>query len=157
MFAVSPEQAADLRSWFTPERPGPLVGLHVLATGHGTLYVDRWPDPRTVLAESGRNYALAGAADVLAPADLRARIVAGVVEELYEDIGVVTDPAHQGLGLSTACAAALCDDIQRRGHQPTWTTATDNRRSLRVAEKLGFVVQHHDRLLVIGGPPPEPC
>ncbi|MGI9148490.1 MAG: GNAT family N-acetyltransferase [Chloroflexota bacterium] len=76
------------------------------------------------------------------------------VGDRYEDIGVVTDPAHRGLALSTTCAAGLCDDIQRRGHQPTWTTATDHHASLRAAERLGFVVHHLDRLLLVGGPPP---
>ena len=253
MFPVSLEQSAELRSWFMPERPGPLVGLHVLNTGHGACYVDRWPGPRAVLAESGRNYALVGEPDMLAPVDLLARIALGMIDaparfeallqaafpamapwsrvildlstpavrveprlsasvrrlgpgdataiasldpqlawiastwggvvglaasgyawgafahdqlvaaacsffvgDRYEDIGVVTDPAHRGLALSAGCAAELCDDIQRRGHQPTWTTATDHGASLRVAEKLGFVVHHHDRLLLVGGPPPAP-
>jgi RimJ/RimL family protein N-acetyltransferase len=248
MFALSLEQAAALRSLFLPDRPVPLVGLHVLNTGHGTCYVDRWPAPRAILVESGRNYALVGDPSALAPADLQARIEVGYVDtperfdallqaafpsltlwarvildmpmhrapldpppgaiirrlgagdaddidrldpklawiastwggpaglaasgyawgafangqlvavassffvgDRYEDIAVVTDPAHRGLGLSTACAAALCGDIHHRGHEPTWTTATDNHASLRVAEKLGFVVQHHDRLVVIGG------
>jgi hypothetical protein len=253
MLPLSLDQAAALRSWFMPERPGPLVGLHVLNTGHGTLYADRWPEPRAILAESARNYALAGEPGVLAPADLDARFVLGMIDaparfealvqaafpamtpwprvildlstspvrvaprmgvtirrlgpadasaiagldpelawiastwggaaglaasgyawgafadgqlvavacsffvgDRYEDIGVVTHAAHRGLALSAACAVELCDDIQRRGHQPTWTTATDHRASLRVAEKLGFGVHHHDRLLLVGGPPPPP-
>lgn len=248
MFPVSLAQAAELRSQFLPDQPVPLVGLHVLNTGHGTCYVDRWPAPRAILVESGRNYALAGDPSALAPGDVQARIEVGYVDtparfdallqaafpslttwarvvldlsvhltpvevpaasaiirslgpddthalahlppslawiastwdgpaglaesgyawgafanaelvavansffvgDRYEDIGVVTDLAHRGHGLSTACAAALCADIHRRGHEPTWTTATDNHASLRVAAKLGFAVQRYDRLLVIG-------
>jgi predicted GNAT family acetyltransferase len=71
------------------------------------------------------------------------------VGERFEDIGVVTESTHRGLGLSTACAAALCGDIRSRGRRPSWTTSTDNRPSLRVADKLGFVVQRHDRLLLV--------
>ncbi len=76
--------------------------------------------------------------------------------ETYEDIGVVTGPAFRGQGLSTACAGALCGDIWARGHQPTRTNSPDNLASVRVAEKLGFVVQRHDLLYVVGIPIPAP-
>jgi RimJ/RimL family protein N-acetyltransferase len=68
----------------------------------------------------------------------------------YEDIGVVSEPAERGRGLSFACAGALCATIQARGRQPSWSTSKDNTASLRVSEKLRFVVQRRDRLLVIG-------
>ena len=74
----------------------------------------------------------------------------------YEDIGVVTERDYRGQGLSAACAAALCDDIRARGRRPSWSTAPENHASLRVAEKLGFVVQRHDRLLVVGQNVPLP-
>ena len=74
----------------------------------------------------------------------------------YEDIGVVTEPAERGRGLSAACAGALCLDIRGRGRRPSWSTSPDNAASLRVAEKLGFIVQRRDRLLVVGQPVPEP-
>jgi hypothetical protein len=77
--------------------------------------------------------------------------------ETYEDIGVVTESGFRGLGLGTACAKGLCGDIQSRGHQPSWTTSPDNLASVRVAEKLGFVVQRHDQLYVVGVPIPEPA
>jgi predicted GNAT family acetyltransferase len=66
----------------------------------------------------------------------------------YEDIGVVTEPAERGRGLSAACAGALCLAIRGRGRRPSWSTAPDNAASLRVAEKLGFSVQRRDRLLI---------
>ena len=72
----------------------------------------------------------------------------------YEDIGVVTETGFRGLGLSTACAQALCEDIRIRRHQPSWTTSYDNIASLRVAEKLAFTVQREDLLYVIGIPIP---
>ncbi len=71
------------------------------------------------------------------------------VGEHYEDIGVVTESTHRGRGLSTACAAALCGEIERRGRQASWSTSLDNPASLRVAEKLGFRVQRNDRLLLV--------
>ena len=254
MLELTSEQAADLRGWFLPDRPGPLVGLHVLQTGHGVWFVDRWPKPRAILVGSGFNYALVGEPGVLTPDDVKAHLVVGSVDtaeqfepllratfpavtpwprvvlelsaksaraaatedavirmlgpsdapgvtrldpelawisrswgspaglaasahawgafvggllvavaasffvgEHYEDIGVVTEAAYRGRGLSGACAAALCGDIQRRRRQPSWTTSPDNRPSLRVAEKLGFRVQRHDRLLLVGQPAPQPA
>lgn len=250
MIQLAFDQTATLRSWFLPDRPSQQVALHVIQTGNGTCYADRWPDPRAILMESGGNYALIGDPAALAPDDLQPlvkgfvdapahfepllratfadmivwpRIVfeltpppqytlphgalvrrlnqadadhlhglnldiawiaktwggpdglaasgyawgAFVEERLvavactffvgnrYEEIGVVTEAAFRGLGLSGACAGALCEDIQRRGRRPSWSTSPDNIASLRVAEKLGFVLDRHDRLHVIGIPIPE--
>jgi GNAT superfamily N-acetyltransferase len=79
MIRLRPEQAATLRDWFLPDRPGPLVGLHVIQTGHGACFADRWPDPRAVLVECAGNFSLSGDPGALAPADLVERI-AGFVE-----------------------------------------------------------------------------
>jgi RimJ/RimL family protein N-acetyltransferase len=252
MIRLTLKQTAALKNWFLPERPGPLIGLHVIHTGHGTCLVDRWPAPRAVLVETAGNYTLLGEANALAPEDLRPHlrgfvetseafvpllkaafpdvktwqrvifeqqkapdlIVAGdysvrrlepsdiphlegldsesawisktwgghhglaasgfgwgafvagqlvsvactfFLGERYEEIGVVTEPRFRGLGLSTACAGALCHDIRARGHQPSWTTSPDNLASMRVAQKLGFVVQRYDQLYVVGLPIPEPA
>ncbi|MGH3979998.1 MAG: GNAT family N-acetyltransferase [Pseudonocardiaceae bacterium] len=78
MELLAPEQAAALRDWFVPDQPGPLIGLHVLHTGHGCCAADRWPDPRVVLVETAGNYALAGDAGALDPADLA--LVEGFVD-----------------------------------------------------------------------------
>jgi RimJ/RimL family protein N-acetyltransferase len=77
--AVPAGQVADLRPWFVPERPGPLVGPHVVTTGNGACLADRWPRPRAVLAEVAGNWSLAGDPDALDPAGLRG-VVAGFVE-----------------------------------------------------------------------------
>jgi RimJ/RimL family protein N-acetyltransferase len=249
---LTPEQRAILRDWLLPDRPGPLVGLHVLQTGHGACFVDRWPEPRVALVETGGNLALVGDPGALTPGDLRPRLagfvdapagfepllratvptlavwprvilelpgdpqpvttaeavirplrltdasqLAGLSPEVawiaatwsgpaglaasghawgafrsgrlaavacssfvgvhYEDIGVVTEPAERGRGLSAGCAGALCLDIQGRGRRPSWSTSPDNTASLRVAEKLGFIVQRRDRLLVVGQPVPGPA
>src|SRR5215212_9780676 len=75
MLELDQAQARELRAWFLPERPGPLVGSHVVQTGHGRLLVDRWPSPGAVLAEVGANYALSGDAHGLTTSDLvRARL-----------------------------------------------------------------------------------
>lgn len=47
--------------WFRPERPGPLIGPHVLQTGRGRILVDDPAAPRTVLAQTGGdNFDLSG-------------------------------------------------------------------------------------------------
>jgi RimJ/RimL family protein N-acetyltransferase len=249
---LTPAQLATLRHWFLPERPGPLVAQHVMATGHGGCLADRWPDPRAVVVETGGNYTLAGDPGALDPAVLRGRVVgfvetpvefepllaaatrelhvwprvvlaledpvdppaprgghqlrrlgpedagslAGLGDEtdwianswggpgglaasatawgafaserlvavacpffqgaVHEDLGVATEPKFRGLGLSTACAGAVCQDVCRRGRVPSWTTSPDNTASLRVAAKLGFRHRRHDRLLVADVPIPEP-
>jgi hypothetical protein len=68
-----------LRDWFVPDRPGPLVGLHVLQTGNGACFVDRWPNPRAVLVEAAENFSLAGDPHALQPEDLQPRLL-GFVE-----------------------------------------------------------------------------
>lgn len=248
---LDPEDAAQSRPWFLPDAPGPLVGLHVLQTGNGAVFVDRWPDPRALLADSAANYQLLGDPTALSAADLRSRLRGFVeasdafepllreafpkltvwprivlerprqqaaslrvrpevrrlgsedvyrvwglspdlawiadtwggppslcsggfaygafvdgrlvsvacsffVAESFEDIGVVTESAFRRQGLSVACAAALCNDIQSRGRRPSWTTSLDNAGSLGVARKLGFKQNRLDRLFVVGRTPPEP-
>jgi RimJ/RimL family protein N-acetyltransferase len=241
-----------LRDWFVPDRPGPLVGLHVIQTGNGACFADRWPNPRAILVETAENYSLAGAPEALTPVELKGRI-SGFVEapenyvpllkatfstmtvwdrvilELsekprfsqpdlasirrieagdayhlwglspevawigktwggpaglaasgyawgafvggrlvsvacsffvgaqYEELGVVTEAEFRGLGLSAACAGALCEDIRSRGRRPSWTTSPDNSASLRVAEKLGFRLERYDYLYVVGRSVPEPA
>ncbi len=81
MVPLVPQEYETLRSWFLPDRPGPLVGLHVLQTGQGSFWVNRWPEPAALLAETGGNYALLGDASVLEPRDLQGRI-SGVVDAL---------------------------------------------------------------------------
>ena len=252
MILLTPNQTAVLRDWFLPDRPGPLIGLHVIQTGNGACFADRWPEPRAVLMDTAGNYALRGEPEALPPAALKPQL-AGFVEapesfapllkaafpelkvwervilELpekprftlprgqvarrlgpadayhlwglspesawigktwggpaglagsgrawgafvngrlasvaciffvgagYEELGVATEPAFRGLGLSHACAGALCEDIQARGRRPSWTTSPDNAASLRVAEKLGFSVSRRDALYVVGISIPEPA
>ncbi len=74
----------------------------------------------------------------------------------YEDIGVVTEPAYRGRGLSTACAAAVVADIRARGHRPSWTTSPGNAGSRAVAARLGFVAVRDDLLYAVGVAVPGP-
>ncbi|MCX6050018.1 MAG: GNAT family N-acetyltransferase [Chloroflexi bacterium] len=252
MRLLTPAQLATLNAWFLPDRPGPLIGLHVIQTGHGRGFVDRWPDPRAVLVETAQNMALSGDPTALQPDDLRIhapgfveaadnfvpllraafpdlvardRIIYALVgkpqfslptnftvrqlgptdaqalqklsdesswisktwggpdglaasgyawgafanDQLaavanifflgdhYEDIGVATEPQFRGYGLSGACAGALCEEIQARGHTPCWSTSPDNLASKRVAEKLGFTWQRNDYLYVAGIEAPKPA
>jgi len=71
---LSPSQLGELRPWFLPDRPGPLVGLHVLRTGNGACFADRWPEPGALLAACAGNYSLLGDPEALTPPDLLERI-----------------------------------------------------------------------------------
>jgi GNAT superfamily N-acetyltransferase len=71
MIHISSAKYPSLRSFFHPETPAYPVGLHVLNTGNGRIYADRWPDQRAVLAESAGNLALNGDPRALSPEDLR--------------------------------------------------------------------------------------
>ena len=250
MILLSPDQAATLRDWFLPERPGPLVGPHVLQTGNGSFHVDRWPNPSAVLIETGGNYCLVGHPKAVEPDDLKNRVsglvsaaepfskllgdtfddlsvwqrvildlpesprrasprnhevrkigpsdayhLRGLSRDIawiydtwggpaglagsrhawgafangqlvsiacsffvgfnYEDVGVVTEPEFRGRGLAEASARAGCQEIRRRGRTPTWAAGSENSASLRVAEKLGFLVRRQDVLYVVGRPIPE--
>jgi GNAT superfamily N-acetyltransferase len=64
--------AARAGRWFSPERPGPLVGAHLVRTGIGWALADRWPAPRAALVAAGGNLSLAGDPAALDPAALRA-------------------------------------------------------------------------------------
>ena len=66
------------------------------------------------------------------------------IGERYEEIGVVTEPALRGRGLSPACVARLIEDVRGRGREPSWTTTPDNHASLRVAERLGALKVRDD-------------
>lgn len=52
---------AAVGRWLERETPGPEAVLgHVLSTGHGRSWADRWPDPSVLLTETGGNYLLLG-------------------------------------------------------------------------------------------------
>jgi RimJ/RimL family protein N-acetyltransferase len=71
MQQLSPQQALELRPWFQPERRH-LIGLHIINTGKGVCCVDRWPEPRVVLAAIGSLLSLSGDPDALTAEDLAA-------------------------------------------------------------------------------------
>lgn len=75
MRQLDPKELASLEPRWLPDRPGPLVALHAIRTGHGTAFADRWPEPRAILASAGGNFSLWGD-----PAALRAQDLEGRVE-----------------------------------------------------------------------------
>lgn len=79
MILLTIEQLHDLRPLLTPDRPGPAVGLHVMYTGHGACYADRWPNPRAGIVYTTGNYSLFGDPDALTPDDLATHIE-GIVD-----------------------------------------------------------------------------
>ncbi len=61
MIEISRAQLDMLATWFRPETPGPLlIGPHVLRTGFGRAWVDRWPIVQALLVESAYNFILIG-------------------------------------------------------------------------------------------------
>jgi len=54
-----------VRPWFTPELPGPVIFAHIRYSGVGRCLVDRWPDPRVVLAQTSGNYSIRGNPDAI--------------------------------------------------------------------------------------------
>jgi len=245
MILLDSSQLAGLSHWFIPEHPGYLVGSHVLNTGNGHVWADRFPAPRALLAEVAGNYQLYGDAQAFTPVELapvlqgfidcpaefepflRAacpdlirweRVVyqldclqpipapagaevrrlgvadRGALENLspdcdwviktwggaenkarngfawgafvegrlasiactffagiqYEDLGVATEPAFRGRGLSAACTQGLAGDVLLRGKRVSWNTSPDNLASIRVAGKVGFRFVRRDRLFVTG-------
>jgi RimJ/RimL family protein N-acetyltransferase len=104
-----------------------------------------------------------GVEGVLAAGVAHAAVVDGAIASValpfyqglaHEDLGVVTAAGHRARGLSTACAAAVVEDVRARGAIPTWTTSPDNAGSLAVARRLGFVHDRNDLLYAVRIPIP---
>lgn len=74
------------------------------------------------------------------------------VGDRSEDVGVVTEAACHGRGLSPVCAARVSADIHTRHRTASWSTAPETTASLRVAEQLGFVKPRAD-VRCVAGPP----
>lgn len=244
--------ARRLVPWYSAERPGyEAAAGHVLTTGNGRAWADRWPDPQVVLLGTADYFVLRGSPDAVRPAEL-ADVVRGFVDApaqfapvlrqaaprmatwqrlvyaldqvtdqaaahvrtvparrltaddvpalaalsdrsswiystwggplgaaasgrawgafvggrlasvactffdglRHEDVGIVTEPAYQRRGLSTACVAGLCRDILARGRRPSWSTSLDNLASQRVAVKVGYRQVRTDVLYLINIDPP---
>jgi hypothetical protein len=74
MLPLTSTQTASLQHWFLPERPGSLVGPHVLETGNGACWVDRWPMPQAVLVKISVNHTLMGDVHAVTSRDLQPHI-----------------------------------------------------------------------------------
>ena len=79
MRLLHPSERAALGARLRPDRPGPLVGLHVLHSGHGACFVDRWPEPLAVLSVAGPNYSLQGDPGAFTAQELRP-LIEGMVD-----------------------------------------------------------------------------
>ena len=82
-----------LRSLLADEAPCELVPHHVLATGFGSCWVDRWPEPRVAALFAGGNLGFGGAADALPPEELRQ-----LLDELLERWDRVFIDPPEGFG-----------------------------------------------------------
>ena len=72
MIPITRAQLEMLRGWFVPEEPGPAIGPHVLYSGCGWAWVDRWPAPRALVVESPDHIRLYGEPTGLEPHKLAA-------------------------------------------------------------------------------------
>ena len=57
----------------------------------------------------------------------------------HADVAVYTLERWRGRGLAAAAASLVARRLQEASQVPVWSTGEDNRASLRVAQKLGFV------------------
>jgi RimJ/RimL family protein N-acetyltransferase len=134
----------------TVRRLGPSDAEALARLGPETSWISATWDGPTVLAASGMGWGAFAGEQVAAVS------CPFFIGQHYEDLGVVTEPAFRGRGLSPRCAAHVCQDVRRRGRTPTWTTSPDNTASLRVAAKLGATLDRRSRLFVVGVPVPQP-
>jgi RimJ/RimL family protein N-acetyltransferase len=79
MILLNSTQTTGLRARFLRDEGTSPIGQHVINTGNGACFADRWPQPRAVLAYTAENYSLVGDPDALRRDDLRGR-VAGFVD-----------------------------------------------------------------------------
>lgn len=72
MIELLRDDMASLRHWFKPEEPGPLTGgPHAINTGHGRMWVDRWPEPRILIVDVAQNCLVLGDPSALEPEAIR--------------------------------------------------------------------------------------
>jgi RimJ/RimL family protein N-acetyltransferase len=117
---VLPVPSADLpalRPWFTPERPGPLVYAHLVRSGLGECHVDRWPDPRVVLARTAENYALRGDPAAIGPGHLAD--VRGLVDAPPEWAPLLRQSAPSKFAVWERVIAALPPDVPAAASHPS--------------------------------------
>ena len=56
----------------------------------------------------------------------------------HADLCVVTLPAFRRRGNALACCSTLISHLRESGQTPQWVTLSSNRRSVRLARRLGF-------------------
>jgi len=110
MIQLTQEQLTTLHDWFMPERPGPLIGPHILNTGHGTVRADRWPQPSAIFADTAGNCSLAGDPTAFAPADFQG--ITGMIEATPKN-------SASGTNVTTAFTSPACLYLNHPQSQPT--------------------------------------
>lgn len=139
---VLPVPTADLPAlhrWFAPERPGPLVFAHLVRTGLGECWVDRWPRPRVVLARTADNYALRGDPSAVTPGDLAN--VQGLVDAMPEWLPTLRRAASQRIGVWPRIIAALPAGVPTPAAHPAVRrlTPADTDRVAALPDDLAWI------------------
>ena len=60
--------------------------------------------------------------------------------EQFGDIGIMTMPAHRGIGLGSILVAALCPRLRQAGLEPLYRCDEDNTGSVKLSAGLGFEI-----------------
>jgi hypothetical protein len=127
-----------IRPWFTPELPGPVIFAHIRHSGVGRCLVDRWPDPRVVLAQTSGNYAIRGDPDAIDNSALDD--LAGFVEapSAWEPMLRRIDPGlamwNRVVAVLPAAASAPPPDLRVRR-----LTASDTEAVGQLHTKIGWI------------------
>lgn len=85
----------DLRAQLAPERCCSLHAAHAISTGHGAIWVDRWPEPRAVAAFTGGNLGLTGD-PAATSAEAIAEVVSGLLVE-WERVFIDPGPDFESI------------------------------------------------------------
>lgn len=180
MRALSREELPGLRPLLGEERPGPQVGQHLLATGCGAAWVDRWPDARVAAVRAGDGMALRGDPGHLDPAALR-RIVSeqraewdnlmveaaesflpmlrAAAERLWRWPRIISTLHHAPpplpappAGLLRRVASADADALAGLSKDVAWIADTDGGPAALAARGRAWVAHVSDRLAAVAAP-----
>ncbi len=75
MHRLSREQYHFIEPFLPDERPGPLIGQHLLETGIGCVLVDDCPNPQGLVLEVAGNYTFLGSLKGFSPQDLQSTVL----------------------------------------------------------------------------------
>lgn len=97
---------------------------------------ERYGSPEQFL-KHGKGYALCKAGHILSEA------YTDYLGGGYMEIGVVTHPNYRGQGFGSQIASHLISKCLEENHIPNWSCQINNRASMKVALKIGFIISRY--------------